>query len=120
MRTCRVKTQTPVFIDFVLKLTFFNKVNGKLFGSRICALQLEVAPGEQAALDRPEEGEENRANLRLGLVEHQQFTLQGRRQRESVYKAIHRTQPWALLKTAAVTGISRELGTVTKELSTQK
>lgn len=104
MRTCRVKTQTPVFMDFVLKLTFFNKVNGKLFGSRVCALQLQVAPGEQAALDRPEQGEEHRANLRLGLVEHQQFTLQGRRQRESVYKAIHRTQPRAFLKRASVTG----------------
>lgn len=80
-REHRVKAQTPVFMDFVLKLTFFNKVNSKIFGSRVRALQLQVAPGQQTALDRPEQGEEHRANLRLGLVEHQQFTLQGSRQR---------------------------------------
>ena len=104
-----------------MTLTFFKKVDGKIFGSRVCALQLQVAPGEQAALDRPEQGEEHRANFCLGPVEHQQFTLQGRRQRESVYnKAIHRTQPRAFFKTAAIPGRINSRGMVTKELSTQK
>lgn len=68
---------SPCFHGFVLKLTSFNKVNGKVFGSRVHALQLQVAPGEQAALDRPEQGEEHRADLPLGPIEHQQLTLQG-------------------------------------------
>lgn len=62
---------------FVQKLTFFNKVNGKVFGSRVRALQLQVAPGEQAALDGPEQGEEHRAHLPLGPTQHQQLTLPG-------------------------------------------
>lgn len=102
-----------VFMDFEMKLTFFKKVDSKIFGSRVCALQLQVAPGEQAALDRPEQGEEHRADFCLGPVAHQQFTLQGRRERESVdNKAIHRIQPRAFFKTAAVTGKnnSREMG----------
>lgn len=94
---------SAVFRDFALKLTFFNKVNGKIFGCRVHALQLQVAPGKQAALDGPEQGEEHRANLPLGPIEHQQLTLQGRRQMESVYKAIHRTQPRTFSKGAAVT-----------------
>lgn len=92
-------------MDFILKLTFFNKVDGKIFGSRVRALQLQVAPGEQAALDGPEQGEEHRAHLPLGPIEHQQLTLQGRRQTGRAHnKAIHRTQPGALAKRAAVTG----------------
>lgn len=39
------------------------------------ALQLQEAPGEQAALDGPEQGQQHGASLPLGTCEHQQFTL---------------------------------------------
>lgn len=49
-------------------LTFFNKVCSKIFGCRIGALQLQVAPGEQTALDGPEQGEEDGTRLALHPV----------------------------------------------------
>lgn len=109
--THRFKTQTPVFIDFPLKLTFFKKVNSKIFGSRVRALQLQVAPREQAALDGPEQGEEHRVNLPLGPIEHQQLTLQGRRQTESVHnKAIHSQGHSLRQQLSLAKKTSREMG----------
>lgn len=119
--THRFKTQTPVFIDFPLKLTFFKKVNSKIFGSRVRALQLQVAPREQAALDGPEQGEEHRVNLPLGPIEHQQLTLQGRRQTESVHnKAIHSQGHSLRQQLSLAKKLLEKWGIVRKELSTQK
>lgn len=67
---------TPVCDHGLLTLTFFNKIRGELFGCSVRALELQEAPGEQAALHRPEQGEEHRANLPMGPAEHQQLTLQ--------------------------------------------
>lgn len=72
--------QKPVCGHGLLTLTFFNKIHGELFGCSICALELQEAPGEQAALHRPEQGEEHGANLPMGPTEHQQLTLQESRQ----------------------------------------
>lgn len=81
-----------VFKDSVLTLTSVSEVAGKILGSRVRALQLQVAPGEQAALDRPEQGGQHRAHLPLSSINHQQLTLHKRRQMESVYKVTCRTQ----------------------------
>lgn len=61
----------------VLTLTSVSEVGGEILGSGVRALQLQVAPGEQAALDRPEQGGEHRARLPLSAVDHQQLTLHG-------------------------------------------
>ena len=87
-----------VFMDSVLTLTSVSEVGGKILGSRVSALQLQVAPGEQAPLDRPEQGGEHRAHLPLSSINHQQLTLHKRRQMESVYKVTCRTQPGRSLR----------------------
>ena len=87
-----------VFMDSVLTLTSVSEVGGKVLGSRVSALQLQVAPGEQAPLDRPEQGGEHRAHLPLSSINHQQLTLHKRRQMESVYKVTCRTQPGRSLR----------------------
>ena len=79
-------------MDSVLTLTSVSEVGGKVLGSRVSALQLQVAPGEQAPLDRPEQGGEHTAHLPLSSINHQQLTLHKRRQMESVYKVTCRTQ----------------------------
>lgn len=58
-----------------LKLTLVNQVGGSTSDCGVRALQLQVAPGEQAALDGPEQGEQHRASLPVGPREHQQSTL---------------------------------------------
>ena len=94
-----VKTQTPLsshgFVCPAPTLTLVKEVRGELSGSGVRALQLQVAPGQQAALDRPEQGEEHRARLPLGPTEHQQLTLGGRKQIQCLQPGLHRTQAWA-------------------------
>ena len=109
-------------MDSVLTLTSVSEVGGKILGSRVSALQLQVAPGEQAPLDRPEQGGEHRAHLPLSSINHQQLTLHKRRQMESVYKVTCRTQPGRSLReqlseVKRFNGLRPEAATWTEEFS---